>query len=102
MMIMIIILMIIMMMMMVMADHVSFGTSMVVGGRSYERRSVVVHRGAAGGGHYWAFVRSCADEWFRCDDSEEPETVGLERVLAASGYVFLYEASAGGAASSAA
>ena len=58
---------------------------------------VVMHEGTAKAGHYWAFVRTEANAWFRCDDAivEEAE---LTRVLEegrggpgkASAYLLLY------------
>ncbi len=48
--------------------------------RAYTLIGVVMHEGTATAGHYWAFVRTEANAWFRCDDAvvEEAE---LTRVL---------------------
>jgi len=63
----------------------------------YTLIGVVMHEGTATAGHYWAFVRTEANAWFRCDDAvvEEAE---LTRVLEegrggpveASAYLLLY------------
>ena len=63
----------------------------------YTLIGVVMHEGTAKAGHYWAFVRTEANAWFRCDDAvvEEAE---LTRVLEegrggpgkASAYLLLY------------
>ncbi len=63
----------------------------------YTLVGVVMHEGTADAGHYWAFVRTEADEWFRCDDAVVKEAE-LARVLEegrgglgeASAYLLLY------------
>ncbi len=62
-------------------------------GTPYQLRSVVEHRGEAGGGHYVAFVRAHGDRWYICDDaSARPEAVGVQTVLASEAYLLFYEA----------
>ena len=63
----------------------------------YTLIGVVMHEGTADAGHYWAFVRTEADAWFRCDDALV-EAAELTRVLEegrggpgkASAYLLLY------------
>ena len=57
----------------------------------YDLRSVIVHHGAAGGGHYTSFVRAQNNRWYLCDDARTPEPCSTERALAAQAYMLLYE-----------
>jgi ubiquitin carboxyl-terminal hydrolase 7 len=64
----------------------------------YTLIGVVMHEGTADAGHYWAFVRTEADEWFRCNDVRV-EAADLTSVLEegsggpgeASAYLLLYQ-----------
>jgi ubiquitin C-terminal hydrolase len=65
----------------------------------YTLIGVVMHEGTANSGHYWAFVRTEANAWFRCNDTVVEEA-NLTRVLEegkgrgepgkASAYLLLY------------
>ena len=57
----------------------------------YDLRSVIVHHGAAGGGHYTSFVRAQDNRWYHCNDELTPEPCSTERALAAQAYMLLYE-----------
>ena len=58
---------------------------------SYDLRSVVVHGGSVGGGHYTAFVRAQDNFWYFCDDSHAPARCPTRDVLAAEAYMLIYE-----------
>jgi ubiquitin C-terminal hydrolase len=63
----------------------------------YTLIGVVMHEGTANAGHYWAFVRTEANAWFRCNDTVV-EAADLTSVLEAgrgglveaSAYLLLY------------
>ena len=57
----------------------------------YSLRSVIVHHGDAGGGHYTSYVRSFDNFWYHCDDFLQPRRVGVDEVLAAEAYMLFYE-----------
>ena len=58
---------------------------------AYELASLIVHTGAAGGGHYTAYVRSPSGTWLLCDDAAAPVPVTEARVLAAEAYMLFYK-----------
>ena len=71
---------------------VSFETLLTLDvGASYDLRSVVVHHGEAGSGHYTAFVRAQSNFWYHTDDDEPPEQCSTDQVLAAEAYMLFYE-----------
>ena len=76
-------------------DAVSFESVLNVGdgGGVYDLRGVVNHSGAAGGGHYTAFVRAQDNFWYFCNDSppEAPRRVPAATVLASQAYLLVYE-----------
>ena len=63
----------------------------------YELQAVLTHKGrSSSSGHYVAWIRRKADEWFKCDD-DTVSTVSSEEILKLSGggdwhtaYVLLY------------
>ena len=57
----------------------------------YTLRSVIVHSGRAGGGHYTSFIRTDEAQWYFCDDYELPAKTTERQVLAASAYMLFYE-----------
>jgi len=74
-------------------EEVLFGSILNIDGTTirYQLRGVVEHHGLAGGGHYTAFVRGSADDWYFCDDRVTPELVSVDAVLLAQAYVLVYE-----------
>ncbi len=66
--------------------------NVVQGAPAYRLRSVVVHHGVAGGGHYVAYVRTPGDQWYHCDDEVAPRRVQVEEVQRAMAYLLIYEA----------
>ena len=62
-------------------------------GQLFRLRAVIVHRGAAGVGHYTTYVRDQNDLWFHCDDSppNAPRKSELAEVLEAEAYILVYE-----------
>ena len=72
--------------------HIAFATKLSLPDTSpYCLRSVVVHSGDAGGGHYTSYVRAQNDRWFFCNDSDTPVEVPTETVLEAQAYLLFYE-----------
>ena len=72
--------------------HVSFETMLPVApGTQYHLRSVVVHTGPVGGGHYTSYVRGSDNYWYFCDDSSDPRRCPTEEVLRAQAYMLFYE-----------
>ena len=59
--------------------------------RGYTLRSVIVHSGGAGSGHYTSFIRTDESQWYFCDDYEIPSKTTERQVLAASAYMLFYE-----------
>jgi len=57
----------------------------------YLLRSLVVHSGEAGGGHYTAYVRGQDNVWYFCDDWYAPRQVAVAEVLGAQAYLLFYE-----------
>ena len=73
-------------------DHLSFETLLPIGtGAPYHLRSLVVHTGGAGGGHYTAYARAQNNSWYYFDDSRQPTRVSTERVLATNPYLLILE-----------
>ena len=60
-------------------------------GTPYHLRSLVVHTGCAGGGHYTAYARAQDNFWYFFDDSKTPVRVPTERVLATKPYLLIFE-----------
>jgi ubiquitin C-terminal hydrolase len=58
---------------------------------TYDLRSVIVHHGDAGGGHYTAFVRAQDNLWYHCNDEAAPRTCSTEQALRAQAYMLVYE-----------
>ena len=72
--------------------HVSFETLLPLDAdNTYDLRSVIVHHGDAGGGHYTAFVRAQDNLWYHCNDEEAPKTCSTEQALRAQAYMLVYE-----------
>ena len=57
----------------------------------YLLRSLIVHDGEAGGGHYTAYVRGQSNVWYFCDDWCSPRQVAVAEVLGAQAYLLFYE-----------
>jgi hypothetical protein len=63
---------------------------------SYRLRSVVVHDGSAGGGHYYSLIRDVLNRWWLCNDAktellESPaDRIRLHRWFSL-GYMYYYE-----------
>ena len=58
----------------------------------YDLRSVIVHTGQAGGGHYTCFVRAADNFWYYCDDAAQPERQrSVADVLGQEAYMLIYE-----------
>jgi ubiquitin C-terminal hydrolase len=68
--------------------------------RMYSIKSVIIHKGVCGGGHYYTWIRDThegKDYWTRHDDQAEfveikPENVAMDDIEN-NGYIFLYVAS---------
>ena len=61
-------------------------------GETYDLRSVIVHEGVAGGGHYTSFVRAGDNFWYHVDDSATPERQrSVAAVLGHEAYMLIYE-----------
>ena len=58
---------------------------------SYILRSIVVHIGAAGSGHYVACARDDRHGWLHYDNSATPVRVDEHAVLKRCAYLLLYE-----------
>ena len=70
---------------------VSFETLFPLGETTtYELCSVIGHHGAAGHGHYTAFVRAADLEWYHCDDSRPPRACSVREVMDANAYIHFY------------
>jgi ubiquitin C-terminal hydrolase len=57
----------------------------------YILRSLVVHSGEVGGGHYTAYIRAQDDSWYFCDDWQPPRPAHETEVLSAQAYLLFYE-----------
>jgi len=72
--------------------HVSYETFFpLTRETSYNLRSVLVHRGAAGGGHYIAYVRAQNNHWYLCNDAAAPCSCSTDVALGAQAYMLFYE-----------
>jgi ubiquitin C-terminal hydrolase len=59
--------------------------------KDYKLRSVVVHGGDAGGGHYTAYFRGDKNDWYFCDDGQAPRASTAQYALNANAYMLFYE-----------
>ena len=57
----------------------------------YGLRGIVVHDGAAGGGHYTSRARAQDNFWYTYDDGRQPTQTSTEAVLAECAYLFFFE-----------
>jgi hypothetical protein len=74
-------------------SHVEFPFEMdLSSSKHYKLRSLVVHSGHAGGGHYTAFVRTDEHFWKKYNDAALPMEVSFAAVLQAEAYMLMYEA----------
>jgi ubiquitin C-terminal hydrolase len=72
--------------------HISYKTLLQVpGGPPYALRSVVVHSGNGGAGHYTARVRGQDNSWYLCNDAEAPAKISTAIAEAVEGYIWMYE-----------
>ena len=72
--------------------RVSFETLLPLHVHAYDLRSVIVHHGEAGAGHYTAFVRAADNYWYHCDDSCQPRLCRhVSEVLRCQAYMLMYE-----------
>jgi len=73
--------------------HVAFENVLLVDTERppYHLRGVVVHDGAAGGGHYMAYMRAPDNFWYFCDDRRAPRLALIGEVLQAQAYLLFYE-----------
>ena len=60
-------------------------------GSPYSFRSVIVHDGDPGGGHYTCYARDTSDRWHFYDDAKKPRTCSPQVVAAACAYMLVYE-----------
>ena len=63
------------------------------GEEAYDLRAVVMHEGSDSldRGHYTAYVRDNAGDWYFCDDSAKPLRCSIVYVLQAEAYMLFYE-----------
>ena len=74
------------------SSHVSFENFFYVSAAdTYHLRSVIVHHGDAGGGHYTAYVRADDNHWYHCNDAADPQLTNSHGVLQAEAYPLIYE-----------
>ena len=73
--------------------HVSYETLLPLPGEAvYELRSVVIHDGPAGSGHYFCYVRGWDNFWYLCNDRQAPvRQARVESVLNQRPYMLVYE-----------
>ena len=72
--------------------HISFETLLPIGhGTPYSLRSLVVHTGEVGAGHYTALARAQNNFWYNFDDRRTPARVPTDSVLATKPYLLIYE-----------
>jgi len=57
----------------------------------YLLRSLIVHSGGVGGGHYTAYIRAQNGSWYFCDDCQQPRPAPEAEVLSAQAYLLFYE-----------
>ena len=59
---------------------------------TYTLRSVIVHQGLFGSGHYFAYVRAHSEQWYHCNDSMQPRIFEDPRTaLQQQAYMLIYE-----------
>ena len=58
---------------------------------SYALRSVFVHDGAVGSGHYTSRVRAGNNVWYEYDDIAQPKPQATEAVLKEKAYILVFE-----------
>ena len=63
----------------------------VSGAPAYCLRSLCVHSGAAGGGHYTTYAHKNRNDWYHCDDERAPRRVDAAEVFASQAYLLFYE-----------
>ena len=61
------------------------------GAPAYCLRSLCVHSGPAGGGHYTTYARKHRNDWYHCDDERAPRRVDAAEVFASQAYLLFYE-----------
>ena len=66
-----------------------FGEHAVV--PDYVLRSVIVHIGDPGGGHYVCYAQDSSSRWYLYDDIRKPRQCSHDEVLGATAYMLLYE-----------
>ena len=74
--------------------HITFATTLDLSAPTPQRyllRSVIVHSGQAGAGHYTSCIRTDDNDWFLCDDSCVPQRITEKQVLAVKAYMLFYE-----------
>ena len=72
--------------------RVSFETLLSLHVQAYDLRSVIVHHGEAGAGHYTASVRAADNYWYHCDDASQPRMCRhVSEVLRCQAYMLMYE-----------
>ena len=70
---------------------IPMGEEIVVQGQKYLLRSVVIHSGWAGGGHYTTVMRE-ADTWKMANDGSKRDAAAHEKETALKkGYIYFYE-----------
>lgn len=70
---------------------VAFSSDMVLAGRPYVLKAVIVHKGAGwAGGHYVAFCSHDARTWHLCDDRAAPSVVPWDVVQRQIAYMLVY------------
>ena len=57
----------------------------------YALRSVIVHDGEPGGGHYVCYAQANANEWYLYNDACRPQQCSLDEVLGTTAYMLIYE-----------
>ena len=73
--------------------HVRFDMTLHgFGDTPYQLRALIEHRGETlRSGHYVAYVRTDAGDWYLCNDSASPELVVENNVLQRRAYMLIYE-----------
>ena len=73
--------------------HTLYETLLPLPGEAvYELRSVVIHDGPAGSGHYFCYVRGWDNFWYLCNDRQAPvRQARVESVLNQRPYMLVYE-----------
>ena len=75
------------------ARHIGFETILHCPGAQgpYTLRSVVVHDGAVGVGHYTARIRAQDNSWYLYNDSAAPRPISTDVALQGCAYILFYE-----------